>query len=150
MDSKAELDNRDWRLLEELQGDGRLSFAELGRRVGLSPPAVAERMRRLETAGVIAGYRVELDFEKVGLPITAIVMLQVTSSEYRRQQSKILKLPEIIECYHTTGQTCLIMKVAVSSVGHLDQFLGQLVSFGEPTTSVILQTPIKHRVLSRR
>lgn len=83
-DSANNIDRTNWQLLQALQEDARLSYAELGRRVGLSPPAAAERVRKMEEAGIITGYRVEINAEKIGLPITALIALTTTPQRYPR------------------------------------------------------------------
>ena len=148
MENKNQLDRRDLELLRELQSNARLSFAELGRRVHLSGPAVAERVQKLESAGMILGYRAVVDPEKLGLPITALVQLQVTPKEYRQRQKDLAAIPEIVDCYHTTGDHCVFLKICVRSIGHLDRVLEALVQFGEPTTSVVLNTPVSNRPLA--
>lgn len=146
---ESKLDKRDWTILWQLQQNARISFAELARRVHLSAPAVAERVQKLEAAGVIQGYQAIVDAAKVGLPITALIQLEVTPKEYRKSQDKLHAIKEIVDCYHTTGNHCVFLKVCVRSVTHLDGLLEQLVQFGEPTTSLILSQPVRHRLLGR-
>ncbi len=113
------LDATGWRLLQELQEDARLSFAELGRRVGLSTPAVAERVRNLEAAGLVRGYRAEIDLAKLGLPILAFVRMSVVGDVLGRITAVAQELPEVLECHRGTGDDSFVMKVAVASVEHL-------------------------------
>jgi Lrp/AsnC family transcriptional regulator, leucine-responsive regulatory protein len=143
------LDGIDWQLLVELQENARLSLSELGRRVGLTPPAVAERVRWLESVGVINGYRLELSVEKLGLPVLAFVRLANrtdASSEIRRV---VGSMPEVLECHHVTGEDCYILKVAVPSVQHLEGVLEPLLRFGHTTTSIVISTPVTRRTISR-
>jgi Lrp/AsnC family leucine-responsive transcriptional regulator len=143
-----ELDATDWKLLGALQANARASFTTLGRLVGLSRPAVAERVRRLEEAGVITGYRVALDPTKVGLPITAYVRMHTNQNDAAAALTALLMtLPEVQECYRGTGGDCFTIKVVVSSVGHLDRVLNQLQVYGNPTTSVMLAPVITDRGL---
>ena len=138
----------DWRILCELQDNARLSFSELGRRVGMTPPAVAERVRRLEDFGVINGYRLELSVEKLGLPVLAFVRLANrtdASSEIRRVVSG---MSEVLECHHVTGEDCYILKVAVPSVQHLEGVLEPLLRFGHTTTSIVISTPVTRRTIT--
>src|SRR5205809_6056156 len=115
-------------ILEELQADARINFVELGRRVGLSSPAVAERVRRMEDAGIITGYRVIVDPVKVGLPIVAIIRLRTSNCRVTMQRITMNYevLPEVLECYRITGEDSLIMRVAVSNMQHLASVVDRL------------------------
>src|SRR5438874_11720869 len=110
-DSSAALDDVDWRLIEALQEDGRMSFAELGRRVSLSPPAVAERVQRLERAGVITGYRAELDPRRLGYQLTAIVRVKPAAGRLPKIPELAREIPEVAECHRITGEDCFFMTV---------------------------------------
>ena len=140
------LDDAGWRILLALQADARLSFSALGRRVGLSPPAVAERVRRLEDAGIIRGYRVDLDLEIPGCPITAIIRVSTPEPQFARLKALVASLREVLECHHVTGADSLVLKVAASSVGHLEKVIEQLGRYGTPTTSIVLSSPVITRV----
>ena len=141
------LDDKGWRILGELQRDARLSFAELGRRVGLSTPAVAERVRNLEAAGVLAGYRAEIDLKHVGLPILAIVRMSAVGDVLARITATVQSLPEVLECHRGTGADSFVMKVAVSSVEHLEALIDRLTPFGTTSTSIVLSSPVPRRVV---
>lgn len=143
------LDQIDWKLLKELQEDARISFAELGRRVGLTTPAIIERVRKLEDAGIITGYRAEIDTTKVGLPITAFVRMSITGVDYSHIIQVVNESNEVLECHRGTGGDSFIMKVAVADVGHLQTLIDKLVPFGITTTSIVLSSPVKSRVIER-
>jgi Lrp/AsnC family leucine-responsive transcriptional regulator len=143
------LDKTGRHLLRELQANARLSFSELGRRVGLSTPAVVERMRRLEEAGLITGYRAEVNPEKLGLAVTAFIRLFTTAKEYPRFLALAETLPEVLECYHVTGGESFVLKVVCESLVHLEAVIARLSPFGETSTSVVLSAPIHRRVLER-
>lgn len=143
------LDAKGWRILKELQLDARLSMAELGRRVGLSTPAVAERVRNLEAAGVLKGYRAEIDLEKVGLPIRAVVRVSVVGDVLARITALVRSMPEVLECHRGTGADSFIMKVAVSSVEHLETLIDRLTPFGTTSTSIVLSSPVERRVIEK-
>lgn len=143
------LDEIGWKLVLALQEDARLSFAELGRRVGLSLPAVAERVRRLEEAGLITGYHAKLDPHKIGASMTAFIRLRTSGDRYRQVQALAGGLPEILECHHLTGDDAFIMKVVVSSIAHLERLIGQLTPYGQTTTSIVLSSPVVKQGLSR-
>ena len=125
-----------------------MTYAELGRRVGLTLPAVAERVRRLEEAGIITGYRVELNTEKIGLPITAYIRIATNDVRSGHIDALAQSLPEVLECHRITGPDSYIMKVAVASIQHLELLIRRLLNFGQPTTSIVLSSPVTHRVLT--
>ncbi len=139
------LDTVDREIIGELAQDGRISFAELGRRVSLSSPAVTERVRRLEQIGVITGYRAEIDPRALGYSITAIVRVKPAV----RQLSKIAELaadiPQIEECLRITGEDCFYMKLHLGSIEELPSVLDQFLLYGETTTSIVNATPVPRR-----
>ena len=141
------LDDVGWRILAALQADARLSFSELGRRVGLSPPAAAERVRRLEDAGIITGYRAELDPEKLGFPVSAIIRVSAPEQHFARLKALVAGLVEVREAHHVTGPDSLVLKVSAISVGHLEGVIEQLGRYGTPTTAVILSSPVRGRAV---
>ncbi len=150
LDIERLLDETGWRLLEALQENARLSFSELGQRVGLSSPAVAERVRRMEDAGIITGYRAEVNTAKIGYPITAIVRISTPPGERcTRISAWAQELPEVLECYRVTGSDSLVMKVMVSSVEHLESLIDRLSEHGQVTTSIVLSTPVPRRIVTR-
>jgi Lrp/AsnC family transcriptional regulator, leucine-responsive regulatory protein len=146
--TERRLDDVAWRILAALQTDARLSFSELGRRVGLSPPAAVERVRRLEDAGVITGYRVELDVEKLGLAVSAIIRVSAPEHHFARLKALVAEMAEVREAHHVTGPDSLVLKVSAVSVGHLERVIEALGRYGTPTTAVILSSPVKHRAVT--
>jgi Lrp/AsnC family leucine-responsive transcriptional regulator len=143
------LDDIGWRILDELQADGRLSFTELGRRVHLSTPAVAERVRKMEDCGIITGYHARIDLSAVGLPIRAIVRVKTNRLSYERARSVVAEIEEVVACHHVTGADDLVMEVGVRSVAHLEDVLDTLRPIGDHVTSIILSTPFESRPISR-
>jgi Lrp/AsnC family leucine-responsive transcriptional regulator len=143
------IDEIDWKILKELQINARLSFAELGRRVGLTTPAVIERIRKLEDSGIIAGYRVEIDTAKVGLPITAFIRMSITGVDYSHIIEVVSEANEVLECHRGTGNDSFIMKIAVADVGHLQTLIDRLTPYGITTTSIVLSSPVKSRVIEK-
>jgi Lrp/AsnC family leucine-responsive transcriptional regulator len=142
------LDRTDWRLLEELQRDGRASFADLARVVAMSPSAVAERVRRLEEAGVISGYRATIDPERVGLTVLAFVRLRYPTGNYRPFHALLDSTPEIVEAHHVTGEDCFVLKVLARSMRHLEEVNGRIAGLGAVTTSVVYSSPLTGRALA--
>jgi Lrp/AsnC family leucine-responsive transcriptional regulator len=141
------LDETGWRILQALQENARLSFSELGLRVGLSSPAVAERVRKLEDAGIIKGYHAEIDTAKVGYPITAIIRMQTQGERCTRISAGVRDIPEVLECYRLTGSDSLVMKVMVSSVEHLEALIDRLSLNGQLTTSIVLSSVVTKRTI---
>ena len=148
LENEKLLDETGWQLLHELQQNARLSFSELGQRVGLSSPAVADRVRKMEDAGIITGYRAEVDPEKLGFPVMAIVRMTslARSGKYAGASSKqvmtlVNEFPEVIECYRATGSDITMMLVIATSVGHLDDVIDRLGELGQTTTSILLSPP---------
>ncbi len=142
------LDDANLKLLAELQADGRLSYAELGRRVGLSPPAVAERVARLEETGVITGYRAEVDPRALGLTLGAVVRIRPAPRELHKVAELAQRTPEIVECHRITGEDCYFMKAWVRDVEHLEDVIDQFAVYGQTTTSIMQKSPVKGRPLS--
>jgi Lrp/AsnC family leucine-responsive transcriptional regulator len=141
------IDDIDRNILAVLQTNARTSYAELGRQVGLTTPAVIERVRKLEDAGVITGYRVEIDTAKVGLPITAFVRMSITGVDYSHIIEVAQSSNEVLECHRGTGGDSFIMKVAVASVEHLQELIDRLTPYGITTTTIVLSSPVKKRIL---
>ena len=137
-------------LLQALQQNARLSYTELGRQVGLSAPAVGERVRRLEEAGIISGYHASVDPAALGLTITAFIRLSTAGErgDTARLNALLLDLPEVIECHGITGTDSYIFKVVVASVPHLGRLIAQLAPFGQLNTSIVLGTYVAGRALS--
>lgn len=132
-------------LLEELQRDGRQSIAELSRSVHMSHSAVAERVRRLEEAGVIRGYRAVIDPERLGYGILAYLRLRYPSSVYTPLHELLAEIPEVVEAHHVTGDDCFILKVVATSMRHLEQVSGRIGTLGSVTTSVSYSSPFPTR-----
>jgi Lrp/AsnC family leucine-responsive transcriptional regulator len=145
------LDDVGWHILAELQADGRVPFAELGRRVGLSTPAVIERVRRLEEAGVITGYHATVDPTRIGLGVLALVRVRTAArSETGQRLGRMLAdCPEVVEAHHVTGDDCYVCKVHVASVGHLERLIEELGHYGSTTTSLVLSSPVARRAFDR-
>jgi len=138
-------DDIDRKILGLLQEDARISYAELGRRVGLTTPAVIERVRKLEDGGIITGYRADVDTAKVGLSITAFIRMSITGVDYSHIIEVALASKEVLECHRGTGGDSFIMKVAVSSVEHLQELIDRLTPYGITTTTIVLSSPVKQR-----
>ena len=142
-----ELDAIAWKILEHLQHNARLSFAELGRKVGLSTPAVAERVRRLEEAGVIIGYYASVDMAKLGVPIHVLMRLTIPGGDLQisRTVTAIKELGEIRRCHRITGSESFIIEADVVSIRHMEALIDRLSALGATSTSTILSSPVERR-----
>ena len=133
------------RILAELQSDGRLSLAELGRRVGLSPPAVAERVQRLERDGVITGYRATVDPRALGYALTTVIRIRPAPRQIPKVAELARETPEVVECHRITGEDCFFMKATVRDVAHLEELIDRFVIYGQTTTSIVQSSPVPGR-----
>ena len=144
------LDETGWQLLEALHQHARLSYSELGQRVGLTAPAASERVRKLEEAGVITGYHAQINQVLVGMPVLAIIRMGLNVSQSSaRATAGIREQPEVVECFRVMGSDTFIVEVVASSVSHLEQVIDRLLVYGPLTTSMVLSTPIARRAVTR-
>ncbi|MER6396421.1 MULTISPECIES: Lrp/AsnC family transcriptional regulator [unclassified Kitasatospora] len=139
------MDAVDRRLLAELQADARLSYNELSRRVSLSAPAVAERVRRLEAEGVISGYHAHVDPARAGLPITALVQLQCYGPRCVLRDPEVPRWPEVLQLHRVTGGACCVLLVAVPAMAAFEALIDRLGGYGQPASSMILSSPVPWR-----
>ena len=145
MNGEPALDHYDTRILAELQADARLSMAELGRRVHLSQPAVTERVRKLEAAGVITGYRATVNLGALGYGIRALI--RVGRAEYARVIKLLHQTPEVVNAYNVTGEDSWVFEIAVIDVAHLDAVVTKFCLLTETSTSIILNAAREHQVM---
>jgi Lrp/AsnC family transcriptional regulator, leucine-responsive regulatory protein len=145
--NRIDLDALAWKILEALQQNARTSFAELGRKIGLSTPAVAERVHRLEEAGVITGYHAALDSTKLGVPIRVMVRLTIPGGELQisRTVTALKELSEIGRCHRITGSESFIIEADVVSIRHLEALIDRLSALGATSTSTVLSSPVERR-----
>jgi Lrp/AsnC family leucine-responsive transcriptional regulator len=149
LQSESLLDDTGWQILQMLQEDARLSFRDLGRRVGLSAPAVTERVRRMEEAGIIRGYHAEVDLAKIGMPLLAFTRMSVPREQGGFIVEQLREIPEILECYRVAGIDSFIMKVGFSSMAHLEELIDRLRQYGQSTTSIVLSTTMIRQSIER-
>lgn len=148
METTDTLDQYDRNLLKELQGNARLSYADLGRRIGLSPSATAERLKHLEESGVIQGYTVNLDRGALGLPILAYVRMTCDGGRYQSFLKFVKTMEAVRECHHVTGGDAFFLEVTASSIQELERTIERLLPYGIPTTSIVLSSPVVRRSFS--
>ena len=142
------MDDIDRAVLSALQDDARVSYAELGRQVGLSAPAVAERMRRLETSGIVTGYHASIDLKKAGFGIVAFVRLNSAPDLAPQLERLATETDEVLEFNRVTGTEGYVMKVAVSSIEHLELIVVKFLPYGQTTTSIVLSSPVTWRKIA--
>jgi Lrp/AsnC family leucine-responsive transcriptional regulator len=145
--SERPLDSTDWKILRELQKDARISFHELGRRVGLSSPSTAERVRRLEEAGILRSYGARVEPTKVGLPLLAFIQMRCNPGTCLFKTGSAEQFPEVLEMYKLSGSHCALLKVAVSSMQHLEDLNERLGRHGEQITNIVTSCVLEHRVI---
>src|ERR1035438_2435532 len=145
MDSTTLLDNHGRRLLDELQVNARLSLAELGRRIGLSPTATGERLKQMEETGILRGYTLEIDREALGLEVLAFIRMSCGGQNYYRLLEYIQTLEEVRECHHLTGGDDFLLKVTTTNLADLEALIEALLPYGNPVTSLVLSSPVEHR-----
>lgn len=138
-------DPRNVELLTLLGDDSRLSISELGRRIGMSAPAVRERIVRLEEAGVIRGYRLDIDPVALGYPVSAFVRVRPSPGQLPKIAELARSLRQVVECHRVTGEDCFVLKIHLASIDELDHVLDQLLVYGQTTTSIIQSTPVQPR-----
>ena len=143
--SDQQLDDTNRRLLEALQEDARLSLAELGRRVGLTAPAVGERLARLEDAGVIRGYHADVDPRALGLELSVILRIRPAARMIAKVAALAQQTPEVTECHRVTGEDCFVMRLHVRDVVHLEELIDRFVLYGQTTTSIVQSAPVPGR-----
>jgi Lrp/AsnC family transcriptional regulator, leucine-responsive regulatory protein len=141
----ALLDAINLRLLAELQADARLSLAELGRRVGLSSPAVAERLQRLEQEEVILGYHARLNPRALGFTLSAVIRIRPAPRQLHQVGDLAQRTPEVVDCRRITGEDCYIMTAHVRSVEHLEEIIDRFAAYGQTTTSIVQSAPVAVR-----
>ncbi len=141
------MDRVSWRILGLLQENARISFSEIGRRVGLTSTAVAERMRRLEDARIIRGYRVDIGTDLLGYTMTVFIRVAVRPGSSAQLVRLAETMPEVLECYRITGDDSYLLKAVVTSVQHLEQVLMRIRPLGQPATSVVLSHVLTHPVV---
>lgn len=146
-DPEKLLDETGWELLCALQENARTSYADLGRQVGLTPPAVADRIRRLEAAGIITGYHAVVNPAKLGLGLTALIRFYSPKGPFERLYPVLTACPEIVECHRVTGDDCMTLTAVVTSVEHLQELITRLAPYGSSNTSIVLSSPIHHRAI---
>ncbi|WP_334188294.1 Lrp/AsnC family transcriptional regulator [Noviherbaspirillum sp.] len=138
MNPKHEMDRIDWRIIDALQRDARMTNTDIGKAVGLSPPAVTARIRALEDSGVIEGYGARINASALGMEITAIIRLRTSHEKIAQCLKAFERIPEILEAHRITGEDCFIVKATFARMPALEAVVDDLAKFGSVTTSLVL------------
>lgn len=141
-----ELDSLNWKILVELQKNARISYTDLGKTIGLTAPAIAERIEKLEEAGIIKGYRADIDIEKLGFPIRVIMCFTIDRGKEKAFTELLRSMPEVYECSRITGSYCMVIKLAVRHSSEIDDIIVRFKSYGTSTTEIVLSTPIENKI----
>ena len=142
----AALDDIDRELIAVLADDGRIAVSELARRIGLSAPSTAERMRRLEAQGVIRGFAVQIDPRALGYTLQAIVRVKPMPGQLHLVEEEIRRIPEFVECDKVTGDDCFICRLFLHSIEQLDAILSKVTERAETSTAIVKSTPVARRL----
>ena len=137
------MDKLNWAILEELQKNARVSFSEVGRKIGLTSPAVAERVRKMEDAGIINSYKVNLSHQKTGYQLRAIITLRAFTGRLKAFLETVKNYPEVVNCYRITGNENIIMEVILKDQVHLEKLIDKLITYGETRTHIILSNVVE-------
>lgn len=137
------MDKLNWAILEELQKNARISFSEVGRKVGLTSPAVAERVRKMEDSGIIDSYKVNLSHQKTGYQLRAIITLRAFTGRLKAFLETVKEFKEVVNCYRITGNENIIMEVILKDQVHLEKLIDKLITYGETRTHIVLSNVIK-------
>ncbi|MCU0117444.1 Lrp/AsnC family transcriptional regulator [Pseudomonas sp. B2M1-30] len=143
------MDEIDWKILGNLQNNGRMTYTELARQVHLSVPAVTERVRRLEEVGVIEGYAARVNLAAAGYPVAALIAMTVPQPAKAKFLDLLRSIPEILECDHVTGADSYVMRLVATSMSDLERLIERINLYGETRTSIVMSTPLSSRVLER-
>ena len=149
MAAEFEMDDTYWAILDALQPEGRMSFSELGRRVHLSAPAVAERVRRLEEAGVISGYHATVESVTLGWTVRAFVMMACHGARCVLRDPEVLTWPEVLSLDRVTGDSCSVLRVRARSIEHFEQVIDKLSGYGQPSSMMVLSHLLSWQPISR-
>ena len=144
------IDSLNWQILESLQKNARQSFAEIGRKVGRTSPAVAERVKKMEDSGIIKGYKAQVSYHKTGHQLKAVITLRAFMGRLKPFLEKVKEFKEVINCYRITGNENIIMEVVLYDQSHLEEFIDKLITYGETKTHIILSNVVEQGPIKRR
>ena len=143
------IDDLNWQILGHLQRNARESFANIGRKVGLTSPAVAERVKKMEDLGIIEGYRTNISYVEAGHQLKAIIMLRAFMGKLKPFLDKVKSFQEVVNCYRITGNENIIMEVVLRDQSHLEKFIDELIVYGECRTHIVLSNVVAHAPIKK-
>ncbi|MGB5170822.1 Lrp/AsnC family transcriptional regulator [Eudoraea sp.] len=144
------IDDLNWHILTLLQQNSRQSLVEIGKKVGLTSPAVAERIKKMEDTGILEGFKAKVSYSKAGYQLKAIITLRAFMGKLKPFLEMVPKLSEVVNCYRITGDENIVMEVVLKDQKHLEQFIDQLIRYGETRTHIILSDVISQAPIKRR
>ncbi|APG60169.1 Lrp/AsnC family transcriptional regulator [Christiangramia salexigens] len=144
------IDDLNWAILEELQANARISFSELGRKIGLTSPAVAERVKKMEDAGIINSYKTNLSHQKTGYQLRAIITLRAFMGRLKAFLETVKSFKEVVNCYRITGNENIIMEVVLQDQAHLEKLIDKLITYGETRTHIILSNVVEDAPIKKK
>jgi len=140
-------DHKNLELLRLLQKRPRAPISDLARRIGMSNPAVKERVLRLEESGILEGYRLELNPKELGYHVMAFVRIRPLPGHVNKIAELVQAIPQVTECHRITGEDCFILKVYLKEIPDLDRVLNKVLAHGQTTTSIVQSSPVPLRSL---
>ena len=143
-----EIDDIGWMMLEELQHNARISYRDLGAKVGLTAPAVADRIKKMEKGGVVIGYKALIDHEAIGAPILAIIRMKTKGEGVKSVDDLVVTLPEVLEAHRVTGSENHVIRAILKDMHHLEELLDHLHPYGETITNVVTSSAVRRRVIT--
>lgn len=143
------IDELNWAILTRLQQNARYSFAKIGREIGLSSPAVAERVKKMEDAGIIKGYKTQISYHKTGNQLKAIITLRAFMGRLKPFLEKVKEFKEVSNCYRITGNENIIMEVVLRDQAHLEEFIDKLITYGETKTHIVLSQVVEFGAIDK-
>jgi Lrp/AsnC family transcriptional regulator, leucine-responsive regulatory protein len=138
------IDDINWKILDCLQRNSRQSNTQISKHVGISSPAVAERIRKMEDAGIINGYYTKLSYFETGHQLKAIITLRAFMGRLKPFLTKVKTFKEVINCYRITGSENIVMEVVLKDQKHLEYFIDKLITYGETRTQIVLSNVIEN------
>ena len=146
-EERTDIDETGWRMIDALQRDGRMAFSELGRRLSLSPPAVADRVKKLHDIGVFRKFKAVVDPARLGAPVMAFISMRAEAHYHPRIEAMADERAEILECHHVAGEDSFMLQVRVRDLAHLERLLGRFNQFAQPKTSIVLSTKVEDKLV---
>ncbi|MEP3211325.1 MAG: Lrp/AsnC family transcriptional regulator [Maribacter sp.] len=144
------IDDLNWKILECLQENARVSFADIGRKIGLTPPAVAERVKKMEDLEILEGYSAKVSHAKTGYQLKAIITLRAFMGKLKPFLVTVTGFEEVVNCYRITGNENIVMEVVLKDQFHLEKFIDQLIQYGETRTHIILSNVVSNAPIAKR